>query len=144
MDIIRGKNSRSMCVMRDMFPMRGFHEFVNCHIVTPSSLYNSIKRKLRNFPVDSSLSVTFCFATLWKGYTVSEGRDIISKAISWCIYAEIETESLNKDAVINNQNNLLFYCFNFFIYFLTMIFNFSELNDKFSHINLFILKKKLF
>lgn len=42
-------------------------EFTECHVVTgpvcPSApLYNSIKRKLGNFPGDSSLSVTFCFA----------------------------------------------------------------------------------
>ena len=51
-------------------PARDFHEFVSCHTVTPAPLYNSIKRKLGNFPADSSLSVTFCFA----GFRTREGE----------------------------------------------------------------------
>ena len=81
-------------------PARDFHEFVSCHTVTPAPLYNSIKRKLGNFPADSSLSVTFCFA----GFRTREGeggetpppkgeRHDLESPRSDAPYAEIESQN---------------------------------------------------
>lgn len=98
-DIITVKNWRVGYASgtRRVLPARDFHEFVSCHMVTPAPLYNSIKRKLGNFPADSSLSVTFCFAAFRTGgkrRVQREKHDLESYAPrSDAPYAEIEART---------------------------------------------------